>query len=508
MRAPYNRTFTTNGIACTTATVIAATLGIRDIALITPSERDQIKRRAPAAGDVQRAAARASSRCRGWDLAGMLTVDAADVADLIADGDTRWLNRGAHDLRGVDEPAREGRMPPRRSPLRHAARAARRPGLLRLAACGGSSTCAAATGSRPRPRSTCPRCRNKAELIMVHGSPTSTLQITALNFSGEPISGSRALRAPARRRAADRHVHAARSSGRSTTCTPSASRSSPTRGDRSLTRATGRPPSILLSRDKHAVDLWRAAARSRRRGRPGLRAPRARPSTRPRTPRSTRSTSAPSTSTRRSLPRIDISFNPISHGVVQGTPMIDLAVADYAGPVERQVRTPVPHHARGGAPDDRAGRRRRAAVLRRRGRPAAGFHLGALQTGFQAVEAMRRQLAVELARVRHPHRDPAHQRDRRVAAARWRAARRSPRASTTSTLLGPRRDARRRRPRGRLRRLRSRQVDDRATINVSCGALCSTEHIKSRRPMSAAVAARDEWELPAEPASVTLARGR
>ena len=26
----------------------------------------------------------------GWDLAGMLTMDAADVADLIAEGDTRW----------------------------------------------------------------------------------------------------------------------------------------------------------------------------------------------------------------------------------------------------------------------------------------------------------------------------------------------------------------------------------------------------------------------------------
>ena len=39
----------------------------------------------------------------------MLTVDAAAVADLIADGDTRWINRGAHDLRGVDEPAARGR---------------------------------------------------------------------------------------------------------------------------------------------------------------------------------------------------------------------------------------------------------------------------------------------------------------------------------------------------------------------------------------------------------------
>ena len=114
VRAPYNRTFTTNGIACTTATVIAATLGVRDIALITPAERDQIK-------DVHLLLAMFNAlqpgvfALSGWDLAGMLTVDAADVADLIAEGDTRWLNRGGHDLRGVDEPATEGRMPPGRS---------------------------------------------------------------------------------------------------------------------------------------------------------------------------------------------------------------------------------------------------------------------------------------------------------------------------------------------------------------------------------------------------------
>ena len=155
VRAPYNRTFTTNGIACTTATVIAATLGIRDLALITPAERDQIK-------DVHLLLAMFNAlqpgvfALCGWDLAGMLTVDAAEVADLIAEGDTRWLNRGAHDLRGVDDPPREGRMPPGRSPLRHARRAARRPGLVRAPAARGSSRSAAATGSRPRPRSTCP----------------------------------------------------------------------------------------------------------------------------------------------------------------------------------------------------------------------------------------------------------------------------------------------------------------------------------------------------------------
>ena len=53
----------------------------------------------------------------GWDLTGMLTVDAAEVADLIADGDTRWINRGAHDLRGVNPEATrsEGGMPRGRS---------------------------------------------------------------------------------------------------------------------------------------------------------------------------------------------------------------------------------------------------------------------------------------------------------------------------------------------------------------------------------------------------------
>src|SRR6478735_8339177 len=114
VRAPYNRTFTTNGIACTTATVIAATLGIRDIALITPQERDEIKR-VHLLLAMFNALQPGVFALSGWDLAGMLTVDAAEVADLIADGDTRWLNRGGHDLRGVDEAARDGRMPSGRS---------------------------------------------------------------------------------------------------------------------------------------------------------------------------------------------------------------------------------------------------------------------------------------------------------------------------------------------------------------------------------------------------------
>src|SRR5215218_3734144 len=39
------------------------------------------------------------------------------------------------------------------------------------------------------------------------------------------------------------------------------------------------------------------------------------------------------------LERIDISFNLITHGVVQGTAIQDMSVEDYVAPVERQVRT-------------------------------------------------------------------------------------------------------------------------------------------------------------------------
>lgn len=92
---------------------------------------------------------------------------------------------------------------------------------------------------------------------------------------------------------------------------------------------------------------------------------------------------------------IDISFNLISHGVVQGTPMAEMDVDDYADPVLAAVRS--------GFLTARAAARH---MIRRgsgtilwfggEGHPPRGYHLGALQTAFHAVEAMRRQLTVEL----------------------------------------------------------------------------------------------------------------
>jgi trehalose synthase len=98
--APYNLPFTTNGIACTTASVAAASLGVRDLDAITDDEIDLVRRAhlLLAAYNAWQPGVFALS---GWDVCGALTVPAHDVEHLMADADTRWINRGAHDLMGV-----------------------------------------------------------------------------------------------------------------------------------------------------------------------------------------------------------------------------------------------------------------------------------------------------------------------------------------------------------------------------------------------------------------------
>jgi NAD(P)-dependent dehydrogenase (short-subunit alcohol dehydrogenase family) len=92
---------------------------------------------------------------------------------------------------------------------------------------------------------------------------------------------------------------------------------------------------------------------------------------------------------------LDISFNLITHGDVQGTPMAEMAVEDYVHVVETAVRTTfitwraaARHMARQGS----------GVILAfgGEGDPPRGFYLGGLQTAFHAIEAMRRQLATEL----------------------------------------------------------------------------------------------------------------
>jgi 3-oxoacyl-[acyl-carrier protein] reductase len=92
---------------------------------------------------------------------------------------------------------------------------------------------------------------------------------------------------------------------------------------------------------------------------------------------------------------LDISFNLITHGDVQGTPLVEMDVEDYLAPVVNGVRTTfltakaAARHMipRGGGV---------ILIFGGSGDPLRGYSLGGLQTGFEALEAMRRQLAMEL----------------------------------------------------------------------------------------------------------------
>ncbi|WP_372669492.1 SDR family NAD(P)-dependent oxidoreductase [Amycolatopsis kentuckyensis] len=92
---------------------------------------------------------------------------------------------------------------------------------------------------------------------------------------------------------------------------------------------------------------------------------------------------------------LDISFNLITHGDVQGTPLIDMTPADYERPVVTAVRTQF-LTARAAA---RHMVKQRSGVLLffgGAGEPVREFSVGGLQVAFHALEAMRRQLAAEL----------------------------------------------------------------------------------------------------------------
>ena len=109
---PYNAPFTQNGIACTTASVVTAALGISDLADLDEGQLERVR-----SAHLLLAAFNALQpgvfALSGWDLVGALPLAREEVPDLIATGDTRWLERGAHDLMGWAPEAESspGRIP-------------------------------------------------------------------------------------------------------------------------------------------------------------------------------------------------------------------------------------------------------------------------------------------------------------------------------------------------------------------------------------------------------------
>ncbi len=110
--APYNLKFVTNGVSCTTASIITAALGIRDLEAITPADIEQI-RQIHLLLAMYNAMQPGVFALSGWDLVGALPLAADEVAHLMADGDTRWVHRGAYDLVDLNPEAElsAGQMP-------------------------------------------------------------------------------------------------------------------------------------------------------------------------------------------------------------------------------------------------------------------------------------------------------------------------------------------------------------------------------------------------------------
>src|SRR5258708_31190982 len=101
--SPYNLKFG-DGVASTTATVIAAALGIQDISKLTAAQVDKIKRLHLLLA-FYNAFQPGVFALSGWDLVGALTLPAAAAKDRLNDGDTRWINRAAYDLIGSNPQA-------------------------------------------------------------------------------------------------------------------------------------------------------------------------------------------------------------------------------------------------------------------------------------------------------------------------------------------------------------------------------------------------------------------
>jgi trehalose synthase len=190
-RAPYNRLFTENGIACTTVSFISAALGFPDPTKLTPHDVEEI-RKAHLLLAMFNAWQPGVFALSGWDLIGALTLPAADVAELISDGDTRWINRGAYDLMGYEPLAKSAASGLKKAPHLYAPL----PDQL-----GDESSFASrlkriletrrAHGIASARQIDVPEVSHKGLLVMVHELQMgNALQLTLLNFAAEEVNGT------------------------------------------------------------------------------------------------------------------------------------------------------------------------------------------------------------------------------------------------------------------------------------------------------------------------------
>jgi trehalose synthase len=185
--APYNLKFG-DGVASTTATIITATLGIKDITRLTAADIEKIKRLHLLLA-FYNAFQPGVFALSGWDLVGALTLPAEAVKARLADGDTRWINRGAYDLIGANPKATRsaaglpvavalyGPLPKQlKKPDSFASQLAR---MLKVRA---------DLHLYAGRLADVPAVQSKGLLVLVHELPQSSdLEVTAINFGPAPV---------------------------------------------------------------------------------------------------------------------------------------------------------------------------------------------------------------------------------------------------------------------------------------------------------------------------------
>ena len=186
---PYNATFTQNGIASTTATIIAASLGFTDLTALTDEQVELIKE-AHLLLAMFNALQPGVFALSGWDLVGALTLDRSQIKALLADGDTRWIHRAAYDLMDYRPNATEstsqmprgknlyGSLPAQLARENSFARRLR--DILEVRKRYGIASAI---------QLDVPQVSHRSMLVMVHQLAEAE-QVTVLNFSGSEITGT------------------------------------------------------------------------------------------------------------------------------------------------------------------------------------------------------------------------------------------------------------------------------------------------------------------------------
>jgi trehalose synthase len=178
----------TNGVACTTTSLIAAALGYEDIRALSAQQVATIKK-AHLLLVMYNAFQPGVFALSGWDLVGALPLEPDQVAHLMEDGDTRWIARGAYDLTGAVPEATQSadglpRAPALYGPITTQLEdpnsfASQLKKLLAVRD---------AYGIAVSEQVAIPDVKTPGLLVMVHDLPDRRgLQVTALNFGQVPV---------------------------------------------------------------------------------------------------------------------------------------------------------------------------------------------------------------------------------------------------------------------------------------------------------------------------------